>query len=72
VQSDAFKTANFLHAWAVHDGDVSAIPAPGAVGLLGTGLIAIIVKSRKKLLVATRRVRVAAEAAPTVLRAPPG
>jgi hypothetical protein len=49
AQSDAFKTTNFLQAWAVHDGDVSAVPAPGAVWLLGTGLIAVILKTRRRI-----------------------
>ena len=29
------------YAWAVRDGDVSAVPAPGAAWLLGTGLIGL-------------------------------
>jgi len=49
AQSDAFKTTNFLQAWAVHDGDVSAIPAPGAFWLLGTGLIGIFLKAHSRI-----------------------
>ena len=48
VQSDAFKTTNFLSGWAVHGGDVSAIPAPGAVWLLGTGILGLIANARRK------------------------
>ncbi len=48
AQSDAFKTTNFLQAWAVHDGDVSAIPAPGAVWLLGTGVLGLIANAWRK------------------------
>ena len=37
-------------AWAVHDGDVSAVPAPPALLLFGTGLLELIgIKSRRKV-----------------------
>jgi hypothetical protein len=48
VQSEAFKTTNFLFGWAVHDGDVSAIPAPGAAWLLGTGIFGLIANAWRK------------------------
>ena len=54
VQSDAFKTTNFLSGWAVHGGDVSAVPAPGAVWLLGTGLLGFIASAWRKSLWAGR------------------
>lgn len=37
------------YAWAVRDGDVAAIPAPGAAWLLGTGLLALIGRARRRL-----------------------
>lgn len=36
-------------AWAVRDGDVSAVPAPGAAWLLGTGLLALVGRARRRL-----------------------
>lgn len=47
-QNDAFKTTNFLNAWAVHGGDVGAVPAPGAAWLLGTGLAGLIGRGLRK------------------------
>lgn len=38
---------DFTYAWAVCDGDVSAVPIPGAVWLLGSGLIGIVGIRRK-------------------------
>ena len=35
-------------AWAVHSGDVSAVPVPGAVWLFGSGLIGLVGFARKK------------------------
>lgn len=54
VQSDAFKTTNYLFGWAVHGGDVSAVPAPGAVWLLGTGILGFIGNAWRKSLRAGR------------------
>jgi Protein of unknown function (DUF1566) len=49
-QSDAFKTTNFMHGWAVHDGDVAVVPAPGAAWLLGTGLLGLMERARRRKL----------------------
>ncbi len=49
-QNDAFKTTNFMHGWAVHDGDVAVVPAPGAAWLLGTGLLGLIARARRRKL----------------------
>lgn len=49
-QSDAFKTTNFVHGWAVHDGDVAVVPAPGAAWLLATGLLGLLESSRRRKL----------------------
>ena len=35
-------------AWAVHSGDVSAIPVPAAVWLFGSGLIGLVGLARRK------------------------
>jgi len=40
--------ANSFYAWAVHSGDVSAVPVPAAVWLFGSGLIGLIGFARKK------------------------
>lgn len=48
AQSDAFKTTNFMGGWAVHDGDVAVVPAPGAAGLLGTGIIGALAMARRR------------------------
>jgi len=40
------STAGF--AWAVHDGDVGAVPVPAAIWLFGTGLIGLISIANKK------------------------
>ncbi len=37
-----------LYAWAVHSGDVSAVPVPAAVWLFGSGLIGLIGFARRK------------------------
>ena len=42
------KDRNVYHAWAVRPGDVSAVPIPGAVWLLGSGL-ACVGACRRKL-----------------------
>lgn len=41
-------TINNHSAWAVHDGDVSAVPIPAAVWLFGSGLIGLIGIARRK------------------------
>ena len=38
--------SNF-YAWAVRDGDVDAVPIPGAVWLLGSGLVCLMGIRRK-------------------------
>ena len=38
----------FNVAWAVHSGDVSAVPIPGAVWLFGSGLIGLLGLARRK------------------------
>lgn len=53
-QNDAFKTTNFMHAWAVHDGDVAVVPAPGAAWLLGTGLLGFVANTWRRTLRASR------------------
>ena len=40
--------ASSFNAWAVHDGDVSAVPLPAAVWLFGSGLISLIGFARRK------------------------
>lgn len=44
--------ANYLRSWAVHDGDVgvavSAVPAPAAIWLFGSGLVGLMGIARKK------------------------
>ena len=39
---------NTHYAWAVHDGDVSAVPVPAAVWLFGSGLLGLIGLARRK------------------------
>lgn len=41
-------TENLFHAWAVHSGDVSAVPVPAAIWLFGSGLLGLIGISRRK------------------------
>ena len=36
------------YAWAVHDGDVGAVPIPSAVWLFGSGLIGLVGIARRK------------------------
>ena len=40
--------SDVLYAWAVHDGDVSAVPVPTAVWLFGSGLIGLVGFARRK------------------------
>ena len=42
------KDYSYFYAWAVHDGDVSAVPVPAAIWLFGTGLIILFGIARKK------------------------
>ena len=46
-QSFADKTDNY-YAWAVHSGDVSAVPVPAAVWLFGSGLIGLVSLAKRK------------------------
>ena len=48
VQSSGGKVSNNQYAWAVHSGDVAAVPVPGAVWLFGSGLIGLLSFTRKK------------------------
>ena len=45
---DVGPTGNGLSAWAVRDGDVAAVPVPGAVWLFGSGLIGLMGLVRRK------------------------
>lgn len=47
-QTIASMSGNSLFAWAVRDGDVSAVPLPAAVWLFGSGLLGLIGVARKK------------------------
>ncbi|OAI20585.1 hypothetical protein A1507_04960 [Methylomonas koyamae] len=47
-QSYYFRTLD-LYAWAVSPGQVAAVPLPGAVWFLGSGLIGLIGLSRRRL-----------------------
>ena len=42
------KSSNHIYAWAVHTGDVSAVPIPTAAWLFGSGLISLIGVARRK------------------------
>ena len=39
---------NFNYAWAVHDGNVGAVPIPAALWLFGSGLLGLIGLAKKK------------------------
>lgn len=41
-------SSQYQFAWAVHDGDVCAVPVPTAVWLFGSGLIGLVGFARKK------------------------
>jgi len=41
------KTDNYIYAWAVHAGDVGAVPVPAAAWLFGSGLLGLIGIARK-------------------------
>ena len=45
---DAFGVSSGQGSWAVHSGDVSAIPVPAAVWLFGSGLLGLIGIARRK------------------------
>ena len=45
---DSFTVSSFFGSWAVHSGDVSAIPVPAAVWLFGSGLLGLIGIARRK------------------------
>jgi hypothetical protein len=47
-QDDMTKTYWDYSAWAVMDGDVSAVPIPGAIYLLGSGLVGLFAVRRRK------------------------
>jgi len=38
---------NLFYAWAVHSGDIAAVPVPAAAYLFGSGLFGLLVSSRK-------------------------
>lgn len=38
---DHVGKSNLLHAWAVRSGDIAEVPVPGAAWLLGTGVVAL-------------------------------
>jgi len=44
-----FSKGDLLSAWAVRSGDIAAVPAPGALWLLGTGLVALGVKLKRRV-----------------------
>jgi hypothetical protein len=46
-QSSVAKINNFA-AWAVHNGDVSAVPVPAAFWLFGSGLLGLVGMARRK------------------------
>ena len=39
---------NQLYAWAVHPGDVAAVPVPGAIWLFGSGLLGLLGLKKRK------------------------
>jgi hypothetical protein len=45
---DEFGVSSGLGSWAVHSGDVSAIPVPAAVWLFGSGLLGLVGMARRK------------------------
>ncbi|MBD9359185.1 PEP-CTERM sorting domain-containing protein [Methylomonas fluvii] len=42
-----YSNENQLYAWAVHDGDVAAVPLPGAVWLFGAGLAGLLARGKR-------------------------
>ena len=47
-QDNYNKTIDY-YAWAVHDGDIGAVPIPSAVWLFGSGLLVLIGLARRKV-----------------------
>jgi len=47
-QSFTTKNTTVFYAWAVHDGNVSAVPVPAAVWLFGSGLLGLVGIARRK------------------------
>jgi hypothetical protein len=47
-QSFTIKDYVFYLSWAVHEGNISAVPVPAAVWLFGSGLLGLIQVTRKK------------------------
>ena len=45
--ANANPNSNSEYAWAVRDGDVASVPEPGSLLLIGSGLICIILSSKK-------------------------
>ena len=47
-QNNGGDKSNSNYAWAVHSGDVRAVPLPGAVWLFGSGLLGLVGMARRK------------------------
>jgi hypothetical protein len=47
ANSRVFGTLSQNHVWAVHDGDIGAVPIPAAIWLFGTALIGLVGFSRQ-------------------------
>ena len=43
-----FSKGDLFSAWAVRSGDIAAVPAPGALWLLGTGLVVLGARLRRR------------------------
>ena len=43
-----YSNENQLYAWAVHDGDVAAVPLPGAAWLFGAGLVGVLARGKRR------------------------
>ncbi len=44
----SYDEGSDLFAWAVHSGNVSAVPVPGAMWLFGSGLVGLVGLARRK------------------------